>query len=66
MAPWSRSLEAAASRGRVVVIGPDTELKFNLNFCQLLGRNLSIESITRVNRSAMEGLVQLAGQGKLQ
>jgi acryloyl-coenzyme A reductase len=64
-ATWSRSLEVAASRGRVVVIGSHSGLNVDLNLGQLFGKNLSIEGITRANRSAMEALVQLAGQGKL-
>ena len=64
-ATWPRSLEAAALRGRIVVIGSHSGLNVDLNLGQLFGKNLSIEGITRANRSAMEHLVRLAEQGEL-
>ncbi len=64
-ATWQRSLEAAALRGRIIVIGSHSGLNVELNLGQLFGKNLSIEGITRANRSAMERLVRLAEKGDL-
>ncbi|HCU91206.1 MAG TPA: hypothetical protein DGR97_14745 [Gammaproteobacteria bacterium] len=64
-ATWPRSVEAAALHGRIVVIGSHSGLSADLNLGQVFGKNLSIEGITRANRSAMERVIRLAEKNKL-
>ena len=64
-ATWSQSIQAAGSRGRVVVIGSHSGLNVQLNLGAVFSKNLSIEGITRANRSSMEEVVRRAEAGKL-
>ncbi|MFP6681502.1 MAG: zinc-binding dehydrogenase [Gammaproteobacteria bacterium] len=64
-ATWSQSIQAARSRGRVVVIGSHSGLNVHLNLGAVFSKNLSIEGITRANRRSMEEVVHRAEAGKL-
>ncbi|MFT4564963.1 MAG: NADPH:quinone reductase-like Zn-dependent oxidoreductase [Gammaproteobacteria bacterium] len=64
-ATWQQSLAAAASRGRVVVIGSHSGLNVELNLAQLFSKNLTIIGITRANRRSMEQVVRNAETGLL-
>ena len=64
-ATWDGSIKSAASRGRIVVIGSHSGLRVALNLGEVFGKNLSIEGITRANRSAMEQVLRHAEDGRL-
>lgn len=62
---WTESLDAAGIRGRVVCIGSHGGMRAETNLGNVFGKNLQIFGVTRANRSSMERLVLLCGEGKL-
>ena len=64
-ATWSQSIHAAASRGRVVVIGSHSGMNVTLNLGAVFSKNLSLAGVTRASRGAMEKVVRNAEAGRL-